>query len=108
MSSYIPIVISCNDIVADNFDGTNDGENNLNTPFMTGGLSIYHNLILFICQFDLSYLYERHSDGLTLEPSGQPVLPDIELVGTEGVGYQMAGTNVVDNHPISPGMRLCG
>jgi len=29
-------------------------------------------------------------------------------VGTEGVGYQMAGTNVVDNHPISPGMRLCG
>ena len=34
--------------------------------------------------------------------------PDIELVGTVGVGYQMAGTNVVDNHPISPGMSLCG
>ena len=108
MSSYIPIVISLNDVISDNLDWTNDGENNLSTPFMTGGLLIYHDLILFIYRIDLAYLYEWHSDGLTLEPSGQPVPPDIELVGTEGVGYQMAGTNVVDNHPISPGMRLCG
>ena len=63
---------------------------------------------LFIYGVDLAYLYERHSDGLTLEPTGQPVVPHNEQVSTEGVEYQMDGTNVVDNHPISPGMRLCG
>ena len=45
---------------------------------------------------------------LTLEPSGQSVILHNELMGTEVIGYQMDGTNVVDNHPISPGMRLCG
>jgi hypothetical protein len=108
MSSYIPIVISCNDVVADNLDGTNDGENYLSTPFMTVGSSIYHDVILFIYRLYLAYLYERHSERLTLEPTGQPVVPHNELVSTEGVAYQMDGTNVVDNHPISPGMRLCG
>ena len=58
MSSYIPIVISLNVVVSDNLDWTNDGENNLSTPFMTVGLSIYHDLILFIYRIDLAYLYE--------------------------------------------------